>query len=195
MEIHQCFISPLVFDKNEGIVQELKEHILNNEPKKDTSIAKSIKHNLKESSFDFFNSNDIAVRTSVDYFIQCLKQTVNQQLQENCNYEIEFVDSWFHIGEKYSTHEVHKHPNCSWCGIFYVDPGDINKGGSTIFMNPINMNFKDISNNFMDASIEVVPEVGKLVLFPSYMQHYQALYIGDKKRIVVGFNMKILDRV
>ncbi len=62
-------------------------------------------------------------------------------------------------------------------------------------MNPINMNFKDISNNFMDASIEVVPEVGKLVLFPSYMQHYQALYIGDKKRIVVGFNMKILDRV
>lgn len=195
MEIHQCFISPLVFDKNEGIVQGLKEHILNNEPNKDTSIAKSIKHNLKESSFDFFNSNDIAVRTSVDYFIQCLKQTVNQQLQENCNYEIEFVDSWFHIGEKYSTHEVHKHPNCSWCGIFYVDPGDINKGGSTIFMNPINMNFKDISNNFMDASIEVVPEVGKLVLFPSYMQHYQALYTGDKKRIVVGFNMKILDRV
>tara|TARA_B100000965_G_scaffold248142_1_gene208442 strand:+ start:28 stop:615 length:588 start_codon:yes stop_codon:yes gene_type:complete len=195
MEIHQCFISPLAFDKNEGIVQELKEHILNNEPKKDTLIAKSIKHNLKESSFDFFNSNDIAVTTAVNYFTQCLKETVNQQMQENFNYEIAYVDSWFHIGEKYSTHEVHKHPNCSWCGIFYVDPGDINEGGSTIFMNPINMNFKDISNNFMDASIEVVPEVGKLVLFPSYLQHYQSLYTGDKKRIVMGFNIKILDRV
>lgn len=196
MEIHQCFTTLLVFDKNEGIVQGLKEHILNTEPQGiDSNIAGEIKHNLKESEFDFFSSNDIAVRTSVDYFTECLKQTVNQQLQENCNYEIEYVDSWFHIGEKYSIHEVHKHPNCSWCGIFYVDPGDINGGGSTMFLSPININFKDISSNSMDASIGVAPEAGKLVLFPSYLQHYQSLYTGDQKRIVVGFNMKILDRV
>ena len=27
------------------------------------------------------------------------------------------------------------------------------------------------------------------------VQHYQTLYTGDEKRIVIGFNMKILDRV
>lgn len=195
MESINFFQTPFVFDMNGDIVQGLKEHILNNEPNRDTLISKGIKHNLKESSFDFFNSDDIAVTTAVDYFTECLKRTVNQQLQENCDYEIEFVDSWFHIGDKYSTHEVHKHPNCSWCGIFYVDPGDINKGGNTIFMNPIVINFKDISNNFIDSSLEIVAQKGKLVLFPSYLQHYQSLYTGDEKRIVIGFNMKILDRV
>ena len=34
----------------------------------------------------------------------------------------------------------------------------------------------------------VNPEAGKLVLFPSYLQHYQSLYSGSKDRIVVAFN-------
>ena len=147
--------------------------------------------------FDFFNSNESIIQESVRWFGDCLVKTVSEFNNNilNGQYGVGFVDSWFHIGEKYSIHEVHRHPNCSWCGIFYVDPGDINGGGSTMFLSPININFKDISSNSMDGSIGVAPEAGKLILFPSYLQHYQSLYTGDQKRIVVGFNMKILDRV
>ena len=120
---------------------------------------------------------------------------MNDLYNGSFDYKISFNDSWYHISKKNSSHDAHNHRNCSWCGIFYVDPGDINKGGNTIFMNPIVINFKDISNNFIDSSLEIVAQKGKLVLFPSYLQHYQSLYTGDEKRIVIGFNMKILDRV
>ena len=34
-------------------------------------------------------------------------------------------------------------------------------------------------------------ENGLLVLFPSYLQHYQSIYTGKKNRIVVAFNAQI----
>ena len=44
----------------------------------------------------------------------------------------------------------------------------------------------------MFTSMKVIPENGKLVLFPSYLDHYQSLYTGDKERIVIGFNMTLV---
>ena len=41
----------------------------------------------------------------------------------------------------------------------------------------------------MEARIK--PEDGLLVLFPSYLQHYQSLYIGAKDRIVIAFNAQV----
>ena len=38
---------------------------------------------------------------------------------------------------------------------------------------------------------QVKPENGLLILFPSYLQHYQSIYTGKKDRIVVAFNAQI----
>ena len=193
MEIHQVFSTPLAYHKNEDIVDGLKNYILDNPPQGiDSNVAIQIKHNLKESSFDFFNSDHIIIKESMNYFANCLLETIGQIQNKNLDYGVGFIDSWCHIGKKYSSHEVHKHSNCSWCGIFYVDIGDVGSG-ETVFKNPIDSTFKDAGNNYAFTSLRVIPENGKLVLFPSYLDHYQSLYTGDKERIVIGFNMTLVE--
>ena len=39
--------------------------------------------------------------------------------------------------------------------------------------------------------VRIKPEDGMLVVFPSYLNHYQALYEGVEDRIVVAFNSTI----
>ena len=39
--------------------------------------------------------------------------------------------------------------------------------------------------------VRIKPEDGMLVVFPSYLNHYQALYKGVEDRIVVAFNSTI----
>ena len=39
--------------------------------------------------------------------------------------------------------------------------------------------------------VRIKPEDGMLVIFPSYLSHYQALYKGVEDRIVVAFNSTI----
>ena len=194
MKIDQVFSTPLAYHKNDGIVDGLKKYILDNQPQGvDSNVAAYAKHNLQESRFDFFNSNESIIQESMRWFGDCLVKTVSEFNNNilNGQYGVGFVDSWFHIGKKYSSHDVHNHGNCSWCGIFYVDSGEVDKGGETIFRNPVTPNFTDCGNNYVFTSIRVMPENGKLVLFPSYLDHYQSLYTGDKDRIVVGFNMTL----
>ena len=45
-----------------------------------------------------------------------------------------------------------------------------------------------------EPAVIIQPEDGKLVLFPSYLNHYQSLYTGDEERIVVAFNSIILQK-
>ena len=44
------------------------------------------------------------------------------------------------------------------------------------------------------SSIRVLPKDGLLVLFPSFLIHYQALYKGVEDRIVVAFNASVNQR-
>ena len=39
----------------------------------------------------------------------------------------------------------------------------------------------------------VKPKDGMLVLFPSYLIHYQALYTGMQDRVVIAFNSSVTD--
>ena len=122
MRIDQAFCTPLVYHKNEDIVDGLKKYILDNQPQGvDSNVGADIKHNLKESRFDFFNSNESIIQESMRWFGNCLVETVthyyqNLNIKDNLNgqYGVGFVDSWFHIGKKYSSHDVHNHGTVSY---------------------------------------------------------------------------------
>ena len=63
------------------------------------------------------------------------KRTVNQIQMEKYGYNIRFNESWYHITKINGMHEPHIHPNCSWCGVLYVQSGD--EGSDTVFENYI----------------------------------------------------------
>ena len=97
-----------------------------------------------------------------------------------------------HITKTNGMHEPHIHPRCSWCGIYYIKSGN-DDSGHTVFENPIVSTYADRGNLYLNnmSQYRVKPQDGLLVIFPSFLSHYQAMYKGDKDRIVVAFNATI----
>ena len=191
------FISPIFQFENLNLAIKLKEFILKQKITGiESNIAIDLKHNLSESNFDFFNNSEPIIVESKNYLASCLKEALNNIQNEKCDYKVNFLESWYHIGTKNSSHDVHMHANCSWCGIFYLQTDDKKNGGSTVFNSPIKTNYFDFGSFQMnETDISIIPEDGRVVFFPSYLQHYQTIYKGSKDRIVVAFNCRILEKI
>ena len=187
----EFFKTPISFFKNEDFVPDLKKEILSKEIKGiESNIAPLMKHNLVESDFKFLTRDHLPViRDFNGWVYDCLKQTINQLQEEDVHYEVMIRESWYHITKTNGVHEPHTHPGCSWCGLYYVQSGD--KGsGQTKFDSPLKSTYMDRGSFWLgnNTGIGVDPQDGVLVLFPSYLMHYQSLYKGSQDRIVIGFN-------
>ena len=191
--VHAVYQIPMAYYENKELIDELKKYILSkNSQGIESKIAFGLKTNLIESKFDFFN-HDVDIVKSTAYWIgDFLKKTINTIQMETIDYRINFNESWYHITKTNGMHEPHIHPSCSWCGIYYIQSGD-NDSGHTVFENPIKSTYIDHGNLFLNNMniVRIKPEDGMLVVFPSCLNHYQALYEGVEDRIVVAFNSTI----
>lgn len=187
------FPTYLGLHQNINLVEEVKEYIIARQIGGiQSGCAPNIKKNLVESDFDLFADSNESIQKLVNYFSSCLTKTINDIHKEKISYRLVYNESWFHIGKKNSVHELHMHAGCSWCGIYYIQAGE-EGSGETVFINPITQQYSDFGNRYLlnNYNIKVHPKDGYLVLFPSYLPHYQSLYIGDINRIVVSFNCSV----
>ena len=134
----------------------------------------------------------VTLRVYQEWIDKCLKETINTIQMEDVDYDITYNESWYHVTKTNGMHEPHIHPSCSWCGIYYLKSGN-DDSGHTVFENPTKSTYIDRGNLFLNnmSTIRIKPQDGLLVLFPSYLSHYQALYKGTEDRIVVAFNASI----
>jgi uncharacterized protein (TIGR02466 family) len=120
--------------------------------------------------------------------------------------QLELTGVWFQIQNGASFHDVHTHGNCSWSGVYYVqlDPPDQrivqpqfgNLNGVTRFYSPmfplLGGAHMDMGNAWLQqATLDVAPREGELVLFPAMLAHKAMPYIGERDRIIVSFNAQI----
>ena len=120
--------------------------------------------------------------------------------------QLELVGVWFQIQNGSAFHDIHTHGNCSWSGVYYVqiDPleqrrqhpefGTMN--GATRFYSPLfpmlGGAHMDMGNAFMQqATLDVMPEAGELIVFPAFLPHKAMPYAGAADRIVVSFNAQV----
>jgi uncharacterized protein (TIGR02466 family) len=113
---------------------------------------------------------------------------------------------WFQIQNGAAFHDVHTHGNCSWSGVYYlqIDPPDTRAkhaqwgahNGVTRFYSPmfplLGGAHMDMGNAFMqNATLDVNPQEGELVLFPAFLAHKAMPYEGERERIILSFNAQI----
>ena len=191
--VRAVFQIPMAHYENKELTNILSGYILSKETKGiESEVATGIKHNLVESKFDFLYGNALIVKDTKEWIDKCLKETINTIQMEDIDYDITYNESWYHVTKTNGMHEPHIHPSCSWCGIYYLQSGD-GDSGHTVFQNPVCPTYIDRGNLYLNSgsSIRVLPKDGLLVLFPSFLIHYQALYKGVEDRIVVAFNASV----
>ena len=191
--VRVTFQIPMAHYENKSLTNTLSEYILSKETKGiESGIAPKLKHNLVASKSDFLYRDATIVKDTKQWIDECIKKTINTIQMEDIDYKITYNESWYHVTTTNGMHEPHIHPRCSWCGVYYIKSGN-HDSGETVFENPIKSTYIDRGNLFLDHmhTLRIKPQDGLLVIFPSYLSHYQALYKGTEDRIVVAFNASI----
>lgn len=165
----------------------------------ESRIAPKAKHALHESTLDFLEIADANIMEAKRVFEELILEvatSVNQGFwPEGIEAEAHIIESWYHVTQPGGYHDVHSHPNCSWCGIYYLDPGDAQQegqGGLNRFYDPrANAeHYADPGTAYLGGQgvWDFTPTEGQIILFPSYLKHSALPYFGDKDRVVIAFN-------
>lgn len=164
------------------------------------------------SADDLLRRIDLPEFSALLQFIAAALQTTAQLANAGVwppgrhNLQLELTGVWFQIQNGASFHDIHTHGNCSWSGVYYVqiDPperritnapfGELN--GATRFYSPLfpllGGAHIDMGNAWLQqATLDVAPQEGDLVLFPAFLPHKAMPYVGERDRIIVSFNAQI----
>jgi|TARA_Y100000114_G_scaffold156074_2_gene181948 uncharacterized protein (TIGR02466 family) len=108
--------------------------------------------------------------------------------------QIKIDKIWININKYKDYNQTHFHPHCFLSGVYYVNVFD--KGGSIVFDNPaqdlIVNNWKNDMSNFNTVNscvYRLIPNVGDLILFPSWLKHRVEPNMTNKERVSISFNL------
>lgn len=122
------------------------------------------------------------------------------QIKENCreflqaikyqqSANIQIRESWCNISNKNSFQHIHLHGDTDVSGVYYHQTNG--QDGDIVFRNPSLVNrFHKLTYN-LDNSVTYKPEVGKILLFPSFLEHGVFHNNTDHRRISVTFNINL----
>ena len=164
--VHATFQIPMAYYENKELNNTLCAYILSKEVEGiESNVAPNIKHNLVESKFNFLNGDAMIVKDTKEWIDDCIKKTVNTIQMESLDYDITYKESWYHVTKTNGMHESHIHPGCSWCGIYYLQSGDLGSG-ETVFENPVKSTYIDRGNLYLNnmSQYRVKPQDGLLVI-------------------------------
>lgn len=167
-----------------------------------SEVALSAKQSLYESPLDFLMTEDPVIsslRKRLEALLLMVAEEVNHQhWPEEAKTEAIITESWFHITENGGFHDAHSHPNCSWCGIYFIDTDACDfsqRNGVNRFYDPrINADhYLDAGALYLNAEgiWDIEPIEGQVVLFPSYLKHSALPYFAQKDRVVIAFNCQV----
>lgn len=123
-----------------------------------------------------------------------LYETVEKVLNTFCkdiNIDaVKIVNSWFNIQNK-SILSQHFHPSSVISAAIYIN---IDKNSTKLYLENPNtliqyLNSKNIKNKFTQEFFSIEPEMGDLVIFPSYIKHGSLNTINNTiNRMVISLN-------
>ena len=111
--------------------------------------------------------------------------------------EVRITNMWAIINKDGAFNERHHHGNSSLSAAYYVkaekNAGDIiffDPRQANVFHHPMAKNA-----NSLNCQVQsVTPKEGTLVLFPSYLEHKVAENFSNEERIVVSFNISLINK-
>jgi len=165
----------------------------------------TIKHDINKIS-RYTHCTD-AVRSEIwqsNYHPETLTNRVlelSKEYIDELKYEFEehyITDMWYNVLKPGETHRPHTHSNNLVSGVFYLQSNDdspaitfIDPRPQTTVLQPQQKEYtKDNSTTW-----QVPTKVNRMVLFPSWLQHYVPKNDSNDDRISVSFNVMLRGQV
>lgn len=142
----------------------------------------------------FFNINESEpVKKLISSFTKSLPEIMTEYMGWRINKDkITILDMWSVVNKKNTFNVQHSHPNSLLSAAYYVKAKK--NSGNIKFFDPKEMKtmYHPPIQKFNEISAEIIkiePEEGKLLLFPSYLNHAVEENLSDEDRIVISFNL------
>lgn len=155
------------------------------------------------SNYGGWQSNDFVLRDCAIPELKNLAEIVQTRINDCCklinikkNMQAQLSNFWININSKGNGNNLHNHPSCTLAAVYYVQTPE--KCGKVQFEHPSNMiNFwmQSYTDNDMyttHSCVDVQPEEGKLIVFPSWLKHAVQANESDTDRISIAFNADIV---
>ena len=162
-------------------------------------LQKSDPEGVKKSNvFGWHSKNFDMNDKKVLYFFESIKPNINNTLADmgwdDLNNKIDITSAWSIINKKNASNERHIHSNSYISAVYYVSAPK--NCGDILFHDPREAKIirkpNTIKANKLNAEVvNITPQSGLLVLFPSYLYHSVAKNNSDEERIVISFNIDI----
>ena len=193
VDMLDMFSIPLIhceLDEDTSELRQCTDYVLNTNQVDVDEYKIFEKSGLKET-IDF----EFRVLEQFPKMKQMFTHISNRLIKEGLNYDnkLEISSSWFTKTHKGEQSPMHDHKNCVFSAVYYYGDYD-DKVGNLIFKNPIvNLTSYRLnvgkSNKFNTYDIEITPQAGSLLIFPSYVSHKIDVHKSDIPRLSLAFNM------
>ena len=193
VDMLDMFSIPLIhceLDEDTSELRQCTDYVLNTNQVDVDEYKIFQKSGLKET-IDF----EFRVLEQFPKMKQMFTHISNRLVKEGLNYDnkLEISSSWFTKTHKGESSPMHDHKNCVFSAVYYYGDYD-DKVGNLIFKNPIvNLTSYRLnvgkSNKFNTYDIEITPQSGSLLIFPSYVSHKIDVHKSDIPRLSLAFNM------
>jgi uncharacterized protein (TIGR02466 family) len=155
-----------------------------------------------ESNFDLFRWTEPCIRSLRSFVMDSIAEVVadlsGYAPEDMAKFQIH-NHTWFHVSRQGGSFVAHNHPMASWSAVYCVRAGEQSaerrdsgvlrfldhRPGSNMFMDPANVKLR-VPFNFGHYAIRLA--AGQLVIFPSYLVHEVATFMGADTRITVATN-------
>ena len=166
-------------------------------PREEKEIGRIVKEgmyknygNSTSSNSDIFNGK---LKKIKQYCEQHIKIYVEQIINPKQELDFYITQSWLNITKPGGFHHVHNHSNSILSGVFYISTQE---GDSICFIDPnadikntIVFEYKDW-NKWNSVTTYFPVSEGKLVIFPSYLEHYVEPNLTQETRISISGNIR-----
>ncbi len=161
------------------------------------TTVKSIK---RSNELGWHSPTDMHKRAMFEPLCECIDgmaATIADSMNMRRDRRLVIETFWVNVNPKYAYNALHEHPQSVISGVYYVQVDD--KSGSLRFRDPRagkRMNpwpvaeDKKADQRHWDR-VNYKPVAGRLIMFPSWLEHDVEASLSEQERISISFNMNL----
>jgi len=153
----------------------------------------------KRSNVFGWHSEDFDLEDeTTKFFINSIKSNIKKTIDDMCwdseKSQTKITSMWAIINKKGASNARHTHPNSYLSAVYYIKAPE--HCGDILFYDPrsakVNRKPPTTKSNKLNAEeVNITPQDGLLVFFPSYLHHAVDENKSDEERIIISFNVDI----